>query len=262
MLNSDLYTHDNYLNDSIEAVFNKKIIEYDIKSANTSLMKEYSLLPENVIHELEKLPKKDRVVRIGKLMKADKKFKDDLMSAFEHIRKRFFDENDIEDEDVLTIKKDAIFLFKKVKNTKIGECHFIEKNVYTSYLYLNKLEIYFKSNLLLETSEIDVKGINDEILKYHEEHMIKFLKHIFLLSERNSKEKVLKYIKSFSSSYKKYELDLNYYREFNSSSLIVNRDTNEGYKSELKYPYEKETADLSYNFCNIIAPLARVIIEQ
>ena len=135
-------------NKNIYKLANQVIIEYDLKSANTSLCKEYGLLPKETIKEIEELPKKERVVRIGKLMRKDKTFTQNLKKAFIDIRRRFFEENQIEDEDILAIKKDAIFCLKEVKYTDFGECYFSDKNRYTSYMYLNGFEFYYKSSLM------------------------------------------------------------------------------------------------------------------
>ena len=143
---SELYMKDNYLNKNIEILFNKKIVEYDLKSANTSLCREYKLLPEDKIKEIEDKPKSERVKIIGKLMRKDKKFNQGLRDAFIDIRRRFFKENNIQDGDILAIKKDAIFCFDNVEYTNFGHCTFSEKNTYTSYMYVNRFEFYYKRN--------------------------------------------------------------------------------------------------------------------
>ena len=73
---TNLYLKDNYLDKNIPYVFNTKIIEYDLKSANTSLCREYNLLPIKQIEEIESMKKDKRVVTIGKLMRKDKVFKE------------------------------------------------------------------------------------------------------------------------------------------------------------------------------------------
>ena len=87
---SDLYHKDTYLNKNVDSIINRRIIEYDLKSANTSLCKEYSLLPETTINKIESMKKSDRVVAIGKLQRKDKEFNSNLKDSFRDIRKRFF----------------------------------------------------------------------------------------------------------------------------------------------------------------------------
>lgn len=54
---SKLYLKDNYLNKGISILTGKTIIEYDLKSANTSLCSEYNLLPQDQIEKISALPK-------------------------------------------------------------------------------------------------------------------------------------------------------------------------------------------------------------
>ena len=58
-----IWERDNYMAD-IESIFNRTIVEYDMKSANTSLAKEFNLLPKDLITELENLPKQEREIRV------------------------------------------------------------------------------------------------------------------------------------------------------------------------------------------------------
>ena len=55
-------------------IHNNEIIEWDIKSANTSLMRYYNLQPNKVIDKLASMPKSQREISVGKLMKKDKEF--------------------------------------------------------------------------------------------------------------------------------------------------------------------------------------------
>ena len=85
-----MYLKDTYLNKDIDIITNRKIIEYDLKSANTSLCKEYKLLPEEQIAKIEQMKKKDRVVTIGKLQRKNKEFNASFKNSFKDIRRRFF----------------------------------------------------------------------------------------------------------------------------------------------------------------------------
>ena len=142
---SMLYNRDTYLNKCEDMIINRMIVEYDLKSANTSLCREYKLLPIESINKIDEMKKSDRVKTIGKLMRKDKEFKKGLKDAFVDIRRRFFEENGIKDDDILSIKKDAIFCLKTVPREEFGYCRFVPKNKYTSYLNLNRLEFYYNS---------------------------------------------------------------------------------------------------------------------
>jgi len=261
---SELYKKDNYLNRNINKLFNSTIIEYDLHSANTSLCREYNLLDEDLIENIEDMSKEKRVVTIGKLQRKDKDFKEKLKSSFVDIRKRFFIENNIQDEDVLSIKKDAIFLLKYVDNTKFGYCEFLKKNKYTSYLFLNNLEFYYNRNL--DDIVIDVKGISDDVLDKHKGYMLDFFGKFFYKMENNSMDNVLQYIKIFISKYKNNSLDINYYREFNSISGIKVLGSDNIYdNATFVYFVHRSSAkeiqiDITYNYFNLLIPLIQLLI--
>lgn len=250
MLKSSLYKRDLYLNRNVQLLKGQLIIEYDLKSANTSLCREYNLLPEEKIQELEYFPKQKRVETIGKMQRKDKEFKQKLKDAFLDIRRRFFFENDIEDGDILSVKKDAIFCLREVSHTEFGSCRFVKKNVYTSYLYANSLEFYYSPPGISGDGRIDVKGIGDNALKLHEDFMLKFLTRFFFHLENSSKKTLYGFISRFITKYKHLELDIGYYREFNNLSMVRLNDSNEMYEDPTFIPYQDRHAhlDISYNF--------------
>lgn len=260
MINSELYLKDQYLNKSIIILPNKVIVEYDLKSANTSLCREYKLLPESQIAEIEVLPKEKRVTTIGKLMRNDSKLKEGLKNSFVDIRKRFFDSNNIVNDDILSIKKDAIFCLKEVQVVDFGACHFVRKNTYTSYMYLNGLEIYYANSIMGGT--LIVKGMNDESLKKHNGYMCDFLKTLCRHLEQSSRQTQLGFLKRFVDKYKWRQLDVGYYREFSPSSIIRLGDADETYDNEIFIPYEDKVAhvDINYNFNKILCPLIKNLV--
>lgn len=257
---SELYKKDTYRNKNFIILINNHITEYDLKSANTSLCKEYNLLPDNQIDKIEKMKKKDRVVTIGKLQRKNKKFKDQLKSSFIDIRRRFFEENLITDDDIVSIKKDAIFSTKICGCVDFGYCHFSVKNEYSSYMYLNKFEFYY-SNL---KQKIDVKGIDDTILEYHNNFMLDFMKKLFYHLETSEITTTVKFYKRFVDKYKRLQLPVGYYREFNQDSVIRLNDSDETYDDEIFIPYEHKTEHLNidYNFFNILLPISTYLLNQ
>ena len=72
-------------NEFLNPTINSKIVEYDIKSGNTSIMEYFHLRPITVINELKSLDKKSRVVEIGKMMREDKIFAKSLELSLIHI---------------------------------------------------------------------------------------------------------------------------------------------------------------------------------
>lgn len=261
---SSLYLRDNYLNKNISILSGKTIIEYDLKSANTSLCSEYNLLPQAQIDAIAALPRTKRVVKIGKLCRKDKAFNEGLKKAFVDIRRRFFEANNIQDEDILCIKKDAIFCLRKCPNNRFGPCLFRPKNVYSSYLYLPPLEVYYKSALRPDKREICVKGISDEVLTLHEDYILKFLMKIFGYIESGNRRELYKYLSDFTTGYKHRTLEPGYYREFNQNSRMISDDGVTSYDDDTFIPYEGREKvnhlNIDYNFANVLIPLMKILI--
>lgn len=237
---SAIWEKDRYQAD-ILTLTNKTIIEYDMKSANTSLAREFKLLPEDKISEIEALGKQSRVVAIGKLMRDDKEFADKLKASFMEARRLFFEENELEDDEVITIKRDAIFVTRYVEHMEIGEhILFRPKNQYTSFIHLKPFEIYYSSDGL------DIKGMDDEIYKrYHKDYFGDFLSGVIRRLETSSKKETLRYIRSVFDSYKWLELDPGYYREFSNTSQFRYLD---GRVSMEEYMQDLTQLDISNNF--------------
>ena len=261
---SSLYRKDNYLNKNISILSGKTIIEYDLKSANTSLCSEYHLLPQSQIDAIAALPRTQRVVKIGKLCRKNKEFNEGLKKAFIDIRRRFFESNNIQDEDILCIKKDAIFCLRRCPNNKFGPCLFREKNFYSSYLYLPPLYVYYKSSFRPDKRVICVKGISDEVLTLHEDYMLKFLMKIFTYIEGGNRKALYRYFSDFVTGYKHRLLDPGYYREFNQNSKMISDDGVTFYDDDTFIPYEGHEKvnhlNIDYNFANVLIPLMKILI--
>lgn len=136
----NLYEKDLYVNKDIECIIDTPIIEYDIKQAGYNLTKYYKLLPEDKIKELSSLSKENKRIKLGLFQRNNDVFKESLKKAFVNIRKEFFEANNIYPEEVISIKKDALFITRQLQNTEFGNVEFVKKNKYTSYYNLNKLE--------------------------------------------------------------------------------------------------------------------------
>ena len=146
-----------WFNPNIEYIFDTDIIEYDMKDAGFNIIKEYRLLPERTIKDLEMLGKGiDRHIAIGKMQGKDKEFSDRLSQKFAEMRAVFIDSNSLADSDIISVKKDAIFTIKECDVTMFGNIHFAEKNRYSSYIRFSNIgdiEIYYSDN------GMDIKGL-------------------------------------------------------------------------------------------------------
>lgn len=208
-----------WLNPNIQYLFDNEIIEYDMQDAGFSLIKQFKLLPDEKIAELTKLGKGlTRHITIGKLQGEDPIFSKSLSEKFEFLRKLFITSNNLSDNEILAVKKDAIFAIGTCSKIKFGTIQFIPKNTYSSYIRfpdINNLEIYYNKD------QIDVKGISDSVINRHRLFMLDFMRTIIPMIE--SKDiKARRYLNDFIMDYKQHNLDDGYYLEFNNKSRDMN----------------------------------------
>lgn len=217
ILDHSLWKRDTYLQD-IDYIINSNIYEYDMKNAGYNLAIYYGLLDNKMIDYLEGLTKQDRTIQIGMLMRDNKGFRRNLSEAFSDMRRKFFINNNIQRDQILSIKKDAIFLINTTcDKTKFRNVEFVMKNRYTSFHKFDRIEFFYRNR----SREVAVKGIRDEKLEYHKDGMLSFLTDIFHLLETSDNSRVVSKIKKFASMYKKMELPIDFYRELNSGSMFT-----------------------------------------
>lgn len=248
-----LYKHDNYLNPNISYIFNKPIIEYDMKDAGFSIAKKYKLLTEKEIKKLTSVGKRERTYLLGNIQRDRKEVKIGIQEGFKYSRQKFFEMNEIDDNDIISIKRDAIFLIGYIKYERLDEyIHFRQKNAYTSYMCFKspRLELYYNKY------KIDIKGIDDDVSKKHHEYMIDFINKVFVKMESSDRESVLNFLRIFIDKYRLLKLDTEYYREFNSQSMF--RYLN-GELSDIEYLEDKSMLDISCNF-ELIKKLVKIAL--
>ena len=248
----ELWERDSYKT-PVKALFNHRIVEYDMKSANTSIAREFGLLPEKRIKELENLPKKDREIAVGLILRDTPGYSEKQKLGFIAARKLFFTQNEILDEEVVAIKRDAIFVMRYVDNEQVTDnINFRMKNVYSSFINLGKnIEIYYNQEGL------DIKGIGDEIYKErHSEYFGMFLYSLIRRIESSERNSYLTYLRMMFDMYKHRQLDSGYYREFNARSQFHYLD---GSFANEEYLEDLEAVDISCNL-NIILKLITMLV--
>lgn len=248
----ELWERDSYKT-PVKALFNHRIVEYDMKSANTSIAREFGLLPEKRIKELENLPKKDREIAVGLILRDTPGYSEKQKLGFISARKLFFTQNEILDEEVVAIKRDAIFVMRYVDNEQVTDnINFRMKNVYSSFINLGKnIEIYYKPEGL------DIKGIDDEIYQErHSEYFGEFLHSLIRRVESSDRNSYLTYLRMMFDMYKHRQLDTGYYREFNARSQFHYLD---GSFANEEYLEDLEAVDISCNL-NIILKLITMLV--
>lgn len=240
----------------INSVIDHTIIEYDMKSANTSIAREFHLLPEERIKEIENMPKEKREVVIGLLKRDDKEYAEAEKQGFIAARKMFMEQNELDESDIIAIKRDAFFVLRYVEHEKVSSnINFRLKNVYSSFLSLkshsNTIDIFYNRE------RNDVKGIDDDVYNtYHAEYIGNFIHEVIRRVEEGDRLEVNEYIMNFWDRYKWRELDSGYYREFNPRSDFHYLD---GLYANEEYRQNLAELDISHNV-EVITSLLQLVI--
>lgn len=254
-----------YLNKNLSYIKNVSIVEYDIKSAGFSVIKEKKLLPEKVITKLEGMKKEDRNIAIGKYQKNIPTLSKEIVDTLSEVRQAFVQYNDIKPEEILSIKKDAIFLInKKPKYLKFGENFiFRPKDSFTSYIYLNDLEVFYSSidkKLVVK----NFKSMRNAVVEYGEsaddfdpnkEPLFLDIKRFLALSEKSNKDVLFEALKNYRSLYLNRELPKETYRDVETSWYFYRG-------KQFKYCTEEmfNEIDISSNYINYLRPLFEALL--
>lgn len=251
-------------------LFIGEIIEYDMKDGGLSIIKEENLLPPSEIKRLEDIPKGlERNVAVGKLKYSKNPAIRDtgkkLEQLFTKYRIMLGDVNDIELNEIFSIKRDAVFLTRYINQTEFGNyINFRQKNKYDIYFLLGKDELITNYETRHKTYEvyydtftdnISFKGIRDDVVRYHMDGMVKVIKKYLRYISKFDYVGATKYIVKVIDDYKSHRLPIECYREFAEESdfkFQINGKsfgTTEADISLINY------IDIRYNFNHLLVPM-------
>lgn len=245
----------NKTNMNIPFIHHELIEEWDIRSANTSLMRYYELVDPRIISKFEKMEKRDREPSVGMYLRKHKDVSIALEKGFTNIIHEFINMNLLDpDHDIISIKKDSLFVRNKsIRCNEFGNgtVRFIKKNSYTGCLLIPNYEFYYSRDI------IDVKGVSDDVLNLHEDGTLAFIS--ILMQESNNWIGLNEYMRDYADAYKKRQLPFNAYREFTSSSKFrVNLFGNEVLMDNIDED-TLEYTNILYNYTKIYLPTLKTI---
>lgn len=221
-----------YWTSPINFLSNIYIREYDISKANINILLNIGAIDQTMYNFLYNLEKQAREVYAGMMMKdrKEEKLPQAILKGIREARQLFFEANDIHDEEVISIKNDAIYLVGKIPSvTSFGNITFNNKHWYTSYYRLERrfnIEFYYRLDIPRQIELLDIKGINKEVLSLHEPYMIDFLKTLFYTVEVEGVEVAISLLQNFAYNYLNRELPIGYYRRLSSLSGYETNMTN------------------------------------
>lgn len=213
---SELYKKTNYLT-SLPLIQNR-IYEYDIRSANVSMLRASGKVKESTLQQLEALDKDAREKAVGKMIRQNRKFYKIISEGIRKARETLFRENQIQDHEVLSIKNDAVFIIgRKLRYTQFGDIEFRVKGQYTLFQQFNKIEFYYDRR----HRRVDIKGVSDKVVmeEDHQKGMMVFFDTVFNYVCTDRRKELREYLIQFVDDYKTKTLPHYYYRELNSDNV-------------------------------------------
>lgn len=255
-----LYENINY-SSNIKFLISSYIREYDISKANITILRDKGVLSQSDYIKCFNMPKQDREKYIGLLYYKINNLDNILKQGIIEAKKMFFEANNIQDNEVLCIKNDAVFLINKIAPyTVFGNVVFNNKNTYTSYYNIFNKELYYNLDTINNIEVLDIKGISKDKIKLHENYFIDFLKVLFNSAQTESLDKTIELLMNFYNMYINKELEVGYYRTFDSYSKYYTKKMgylNNVYALDSISYSNLDYIDISYNL-NILMELNRI----
>ena len=241
-------------------LINRNIQEYDISKANISILLDMGYIKQEQYDYFYNLPKQQREVAIGMMMRKDQGMIKILNSGFIESRKKFFELNNINDMNVLYIDKDSITLIDTpISNTQVSDhVSFVPKSRYSSLYRLGQVHFLYFSDGQAESYRF--KYVNQQMLEqFHSNYFIDFLLYIASEAQTNSTINCINAVRNFYNQYVSKSLDVRYYREFNQ--ICKYKILGSNYYLEIDTPSAIEIVDISYN-ARIIQDIYRSLANE
>lgn len=223
-MGQELYEKVNYIS-GLKFLFSNYIREYDLSKANINVLFLKGFLDKDIYDKLYNATREERQITIGLMESRDRKVTLAKAEGIKEAKRMLFEANNIQDNEVLTIKNDAVFIINKVlHHTKFGDyIDFKLKNVFTDFIYLKGIEIYYGYDRIRQIENIQTKGLGKNAY-LHKDYMLDFIVYIISELENGNTEDAISSFSDFFNDYISCNLDIGYYREFNSDSMysIIN----------------------------------------
>ena len=222
---TDLFNKINYKSPR-DCVISEYIREYDISKANINILMERKIITQDQYIYFMNCPRMERQIKIGLMISNNPKVGDIIKDGIIQAKRSFFLKNNIDDTDVLEIRNDAVFLLNKTPRvSKFGLIEFKNKNTYTSFYRTKDLEFFYYQDQINNNEILNIKGIGDDsyinrVYPLHKDYFLEFLLTVFDTAQNCSIIDVINIVTLFYNRYINRELDVGYYREFNTESMF------------------------------------------
>ena len=114
-----MYEKDLFLTDD-SIIINRIIREYDMSKANINILLYKGLITQDQFDKYYNMPKGLRERTIGTLQRDYPKINQGLKDGFVEARKMLFESNNLNESNVVAVKKDAVFTLDKYLESVLG----------------------------------------------------------------------------------------------------------------------------------------------
>ena len=231
-------------------IYSKYIREYDMSKANINVLFTKGVIDAEQYNFLYSINKQYRETVIGNMIKDNYDIYKIIQSGIIEAKRLLFESNHITDIDVLSINNDAVTVIdKSLMFTEFGNYKFVLKNTYTLFFKLTAkfldLEVYYNYNRISDTENINIKGINDNVLPLHQDGMLSLICNIAYMIQNDSIENTVSYLSNMYKEFINRKLPVDYYRAFDSDSQYTLYTKFSAYKVD--YIDEKDIASVDIN---------------
>ena len=200
---------------------NTYIREYDLSAANISALLFTGRISQEEYFQYLNMEKSLREKAIGLLIKKDKSIYKDIQTGIIEAKRQLLSANNVDNFNVVAVKNDAVFIVgEPLQYTSFPPLTFRCKNVYTIFLQLKDLEIYY--NDFLDNSgvniNIDIKGISDDTLLCHQNGMFDLVCDVCYRLQRENIKDTMYWISEMYRLFITRSLPKQYYRNFDAIS--------------------------------------------
>jgi len=179
---------------------------------------------------------------------------------------QFLTINSISNIDILTVKRDSVFVLKKVNCLQVkGDITFKLANKYSGFFgFDNYIEMYYSFDLSGHIDKLIVKGLSNNKINSHDCGILNLVK--YLLEEMQSKGSTTSLISVFDiikKSYLNSSYPIEYYRELNRKSYFRLKDMMLEKSFLIKDLSEdnKDKLDITYNYKHVLLPIMSSILS-
>ena len=219
------------------------------------MLRRSKLIKEKDLQAIEALPKHNREVMIGNMIRMDKEIGKVIRKGIIEAKRQLFQANGVQTDEIQAIRSDAVFIIgRRLHVTEFGPVLFREHQ-YSMYMKLNGIEFYYDR----QNKAVAVKGIRDEIVEGedYQNGILKFIMTVMELLCRDRRDALRKYLIDFNEAYKTKRLPICYYREMsNLDAYRTNMDI--GVLSySLTMPTEEDLPSINgvYNYNRFVLPI-------